>query len=68
MDFWFGRWWLCIWASKYKEINIGVGDDLGEGDFGAFFIRNRRWGPFWVSTSRPTLAFLNNTYLKRKQS
>jgi hypothetical protein len=56
--FWFGRWWVCIWVSKHREINLGIGDDLGEGNFGAFFIRNYRWKWFWCSVARPSMHFL----------
>jgi hypothetical protein len=62
----FGLWWLCIWRTKNREINIGIGEDLGEGDFGPFFIINKRFGPFWISISKPTLAFINGTIKKKK--
>lgn len=59
VSYWVGRWWICIWSTDLKEINIGLGDDLGEGYFGAFFIKNYRKGPFWISVSKPTMHFLN---------
>jgi len=62
LSFWIGRWWLCIWKTKFKEINIGIGDDLGEGNFGPFSIINHRKGIFWVSVARPTITFLNRKY------
>lgn len=59
MGFWFGKWWLRIWESEFKIIEIGYGEHFGEGNFGPFSTITKRKGPFWISTARPTITYLN---------
>lgn len=59
MEEWIGRYWIQIWSSKKKQIVIGFGDDLGDGYYGPFFIRNKRWWKFWLHIAKPTLEFIN---------
>lgn len=58
---WIGFWYITLWSSKTKLIEIGIGSDYTEGSYGPFFARAKTLGPFYVVVSRPTLQYIKET-------
>lgn len=54
-----GKWYLTIWNTKNKLIEVGIGKPFVQTDnYGAFMAKTRSFLFFWVTITKPTLAYI----------
>lgn len=56
-----GKWYIRIWESKNKIIEIGIGKNYAKGNYGIFMSKARTFLFFYLVVSRPTLTYMKQT-------
>lgn len=54
----FGRWYLIIWESESKLIEVGFGENTTEGNYGAFQSKTWNFMGTYITITRPTLSYV----------
>ncbi|MBE9542550.1 MAG: hypothetical protein IMF01_09545 [Proteobacteria bacterium] len=59
MSEYIGLWWLIVYKSELRIIEIGFGDTYTEGNYGAFSSTVRKCLGFYWCSSRATMSYIN---------
>ena len=67
LSMWIGRWYIVFWSSKRLILEIGIGKNYAEGNYGPFFAHPKTFGPFYFVVSKPTLRYIQETEYPENQ-
>ena len=51
-------WWIHIWRTEFKMIELGISRNPPSGCNGVFFTRTKALGPFYVAVYKPTIGWV----------